>query len=509
MALAHKVYLVGAGPGDPGLITVRGAELLQHADVVLYDLLANKLLLRLMKPTAEAICVGKRANHHFQPQEEINQLLVKLWREGKTVVRLKGGDPFVFGRGGEEALTLARAGVPFEVVPGVTAGVAGLAYAGIPATFRGLAVSATMVTGHEDPTKENSELDWKKLAACGGTLVVYMGVSKLAAITNSLMEGGMPGDTPAALVRMATFPEQRVLSSTLSDIADEAKREGMKPPAIFCTGRVLNLRSELNWFEGLPLFGRRIVVTRPREQISQQAGALETLGAQVIEHPAIDIVPPDDYKEMDEAISRLSSFDFVFFTSINGVKHFFQRLYTLGHDARKLAGCRVGVIGPGTGKSLEPYGISPDFMPGRYTSAEFARALVDQFTEVKGKTALLPRADIAPDYLLKDLEKAGMTVKEIIAYRTVTASDEIDKLKDAFEGREIHAVTFASSSAAQSFIDSMGADFLKAHKGKSRFVSIGPVTTQTLSEAGFPPDAEAKEHTIPGLTEALMKTFAS
>jgi uroporphyrinogen III methyltransferase/synthase len=507
MTMAQKVYLVGAGPGDPGLITVKGAEALQHADAVVYDFLANEKLLRLAKADCETIYVGKQAGKHSMPQEKINALLVRLWKEGKTVVRLKGGDPFVFGRGGEEAQALVEAKVPFEVVPGITAGLAGLAYAGIPATHRGKSVSATLVTGHEDPTKEASDLDWKALAASGGTIIVYMGVRNLPMIAKSLIDGGLGADTPAALVRMATFPEQEVVASTLGRIEAEAKAAGIKPPALFCVGSVVELRQELNWFENLPLFGKRIVITRPREQSTQQRAALEGLGASVIEHAAIEILPPTSFAELDQAIEGIHGFDIVLFTSVNGVKHFFERLQSLGFDSRKLAGTFIGVIGPATGGALEAFGIQPDMKPDRFTTAALIPALQDRFKDLKGKQALLPRADIAPDLLCKELEELGVVVKEVTAYRTLAAGEDKQALIEAFEQGRIDAVTFASSSAAQSFIDSLGADALKAHKGNARFVSIGPVTSQTLRDAGFPPDAEAKEHTIPGLTEALMKIF--
>lgn len=503
----HKVYLVGAGPGDPGLITVKGFELLGRADVVVYDFLANEKLLNERREGAEALCVGKRAGQHSMAQEEINDLLVELWRQGKMVVRLKGGDPFVFGRGGEEALALADAKIPFEVVPGVTSGLAGLAYAGIPPTHRGLAVTATLATGHEDPSKTTSDLDLEALAKCGGTIVIYMGVRNLPIIVNGLMEGGLPPDTPAALVYKATFPEQKVVTSTVEKIEADALAAGIRPPALLVVGRVVDLRKQLDWFERLPLFGKRIVITRPREQSEKQRAELEALGAQVIEHPAINILPPASFEKLDEAIERLDRFDVIVFTSRNGVQFFFDRLFGKGLDMRSLAPCRIGVIGPGTGEWLEAFGIKPDVMPPRYTSSALVPALVEQFGDVKGMKVLLPRADIAPDLLLKDLEAAGMVPEPIVAYRTVPAGEETDRLKKLIDEHAIDAVTFASSSSATSFIESLGATFLKSSKGNMRFVSIGPVTTKTLDHLGFPPDIEAEEHTIQGLGEALLNLF--
>ncbi len=499
----HKVYLVGAGPGDPGLITVKGLALLKRADAVVYDFLANKQLLVHARESAEKVCAGKSAGRHTMPQDEINRLLVKLWREGKTVVRLKGGDPFVFGRGGEEALALSESGVPFEVVPGITAGLAGLAYAGIPPTHRGLAVSTTLVTGHEDPAKEGSHLDLEALAACKGTLVFYMGVRTLPATVKGLVKGGLPPGTPAALVYMASTPEQKVVSSTLDKIEAESKKAGIKPPALFVVGRVAELRPRLNWFEDLPLFGKRIVITRPREQSSRQRLSLEKLGAHVVDHASISILPPEDYSPLDRAIDNIEEYFFLIFTSHNGVRFFFERLRTLGHDARKLAKNRICVIGPGTGKALERHGLRADLMPGSYTSEELVPAIEQKWSCLNGKKALLPRADIAPDHILKKLVKAGVSAESVIAYRTVPASQDSEELKGMIKAGGIHAATFASSSAARSFVNMLGKGFLSESKGKMAFVSIGPVTTKTLNELGFPPDAQASEHTIEGLTSAV------
>ncbi|MFH2000596.1 MAG: uroporphyrinogen-III C-methyltransferase [Planctomycetota bacterium] len=506
--MTNKVYLVGAGPGDPGLITVKGAEALARADAVVYDFLANRALLALAKPGAETHFVGKQAGYHSLPQEEINALLIKLWRAGNTVVRLKGGDPFVFGRGGEEALELSGAGIPYEVIPGVTAGLAGLAYAGIPATHRGVSVSATLVTGHENPDKEVSDLDWKSLALPHGTLIVYMGVRNLPHITKELIAGGLDADTPAALVRMATFAEQQVIVSTVGRISEEAAAAKIRPPALLCVGKVVELREKLNWFESLPLFGRKIVITRPKEQCEQQRKALETLGAQVVEHPAIRIEPPDDFSELDASIRNLSGFDFIIFTSTNAVDQFMGRVATLGLDARALAGCCIGVVGPGTKRALETHGLRPDLMPERFTSAMLIPAMLQKFPDARGRKALLPRADIAPENLLVELNKVGILPTEVMAYRTRPAEGDAAVLQKAIEDHEIHGVTFASSSSVQNFVTTMGSDFLRRHREELVFVSIGPATTATIKELGFTPDAEAVEHTIPGMTRALLDLFA-
>jgi len=505
--MTHKVYLVGAGPGDPGLITVKGAEALGRADAVVYDFLANRALLALAKPGAETYFVGKQAGYHSLPQEEINALLVKLWKAGSNVVRLKGGDPFVFGRGGEEALELSKSKIPYEVIPGVTAGLSGLAYAGIPATHRGVSVSATLVTGHENPDKEMSDLDWKALALPHGTLIVYMGVKNLPHITRELMAGGLDADTPAALVRMATFAEQKVLVSTVGKISEEAAASGMRPPALLCVGKVVELRKKLNWFESLPLFGKKIVITRPREQCEKQRKALETLGAQVVEHPAIRIEPPEDFADLDASIRTLSDFDFVIFTSTNAVNRFMGRVNELGFDARALKGCCIGVVGPGTKLALEAHGLRPDLMPQRFTSAMLIPAILEKDRDAKGKKALLPRADIAPEKLIVELKAVGILPTEVKAYRTRPTDENSVALQKMICEGEIHGVTFASSSSAQNFITGVESDFLHKHRDRLFFVSIGPATTATLKELGFTPDAEAVEHTIPGMTRALLDLF--
>jgi uroporphyrinogen III methyltransferase/synthase len=494
------VFLVGAGPGDPGLITLRGLELLRTTDVVVYDALANPRLLREARSDAELVCVGKRGGCHTMKQEEINALLVAKAREGKTVCRLKGGDPFVFGRGGEEALALAEAGIAFEVVPGITAGIAAPAYAGIPVTHRGLASSVAFVTGHEDPSKETSAIAWDKLATGAGTLVVYMGVKRLAPIVDELVSHGLAPQTPAAVVQLGTMPGQRTATGTLADIARQA--EGLEAPAVLIVGSVVGLRERLQWFEKRPLFGRCVLVTRSQAQASELSGRLEALGAEVMETPAIRIEPPPSFGPLDAAIARLASYDWVVFTSVNGVDAFFSRLDASGRDARGVPG--VAAIGPATAECLRSHGIRADCQPVKFTGADLVAALT-AFGQLGGKRVLLPRAAGAPETVRKGLEEAGATVDEVEAYRTLLsrAVDE-EVAQRLLEGR-VDFVTFTSSSTVRGFAQALGRERLASVPGSVRFVSIGPVTSQTARELGLPIAAEAQEHTMPGLVRAVLK----
>lgn len=494
------VYLVGAGPGEPGLITVRGLEALRGADVVVYDALANPRLLREARGDAELVCVGKRGGRHTMKQEEINALLVAKAKEGRRVCRLKGGDPFVFGRGGEEALALAEAGVAFEVVPGVTAGVAAPAYAGIPVTHRGLAASVAFVTGHEDPTKEASGIDWDKLATGVGTLVFYMGVKNLASIVAHLVAGGLAAATPAAVVQWGTLPRQRTAAGTLGDIEERAA--GLEAPAILVVGKVVGLRERLGWFERRPLLGRRIVVTRARAQASGLCQALEGLGAEVLEMPTIRIEPPADWGPLDRAIAELDAFHWVLFTSVNGVDGFFGRLFLAGKDARALP--RVAAIGPATGERLTAHGIRPDCQPERYTGAELVAALAAR-ESLAGRRVLLPRAADVPETVRLGLEGAGAEVVEVDAYRTIVGGPADEEAAGRILAGEVDAVTFTSSSTVRGFAEALGPSRLPSLPASVRFVSIGPVTTRTARELGLAIAAEAEVHTIAGLVAAVVK----
>ncbi|MGD9031661.1 MAG: uroporphyrinogen-III C-methyltransferase, partial [Desulfobacteraceae bacterium] len=411
------VYLVGAGPGDPGLLTLKAKACLEEADAVIYDYLANEAFLDHADKKAEMIYVGKKGGEHTLSQEEINKLIVDKAQKGLTVVRLKGGDPFIFGRGGEEAEELVKAGVSFEVVPGVTSAIAVPAYAGIPLTHRDYTSTVAFITGHEDPRKETSSIAWDKLATSVGTLVFLMGVGNLPQIAKRLMAHGRSPDTPVALIQRGTVPEQKTVVGRLQDIAERAQSEGLKPPAIIVVGDIVNLREQLNWFENKPLFGKRIVVTRAREQASGFLAHLNALGAACIEFPTIQVVPPKSWDPLDRAVMRLERYQWLLFTSVNGVKYFFKRLEDLGLDMRELRDMKVGAIGPKTAEAVYKKGIRPDLVPEEYR----AEAVVEAFKkwDVKGVKILLPRAAKAREVLPVELVKLGANVDEIPAYETV------------------------------------------------------------------------------------------
>jgi uroporphyrinogen III methyltransferase/synthase len=485
------VYLVGAGPGDPGLLTRRGAELLARADVVVYDRLASPALLDLAPSGAERIDVGKAPGRAAMSQDDINCVLVERGRAGLEVVRLKGGDPFVFGRGGEEAEACIAAAVPFEVVPGITSAIAAPAYAGIPVTHRSVSTHVTIVTGHEDPTKGTTDVDWAALARAGGTLVILMGAGRLRDITKRLVDGGRDPATPVAAVRWGTRPEQHTVRSTLANIADA----GVEAPSAIVVGGVAGL--DFRWFEDRPLFGKRIVVTRAREQASELRTRLETLGAEVIELPSIAIEP------LDFALPDLGSYAWVIFTSVNGVEHFFDRgLAASGLDTRALGGVRVAAIGPGTADALSAVGIAPDLLPARFV----AESLLEAFPApaVAHARVLLPRAETARDVLPEGLRALGYEVDVLAVYRTVRAAPDDDDLSLVRSGA-VDAVTFTSSSTVQNFSDLVGG----FDREQPLVVSIGPVTSQTALDRGLRVDAEADPHTIDGLVDALLGRYAA
>ncbi|MEW6356240.1 MAG: uroporphyrinogen-III C-methyltransferase [Planctomycetota bacterium] len=493
------VYLVGAGPGDPGLITVRGMECLRTADVVIYDYLANPALLR-EAPNAEHIYVGKRGGAHVLEQPDINELLIAKAKKGKTVVRLKGGDPFVFGRGGEEALYLSEHGIPFEVVPGITAGVAAPAYAGIPVTHRGCTSSLGLLTGHEDPTKPESDLDWSAVAGMG-TLVFYMGVKNLPKVVDQLIKHGRPKDTPVALIQWGTTAKQRTIVGTLDDIVEKTK--DMEPPAVTVVGEVVALRERLNWFETRPLFGKRVVVTRSREQASELSAMLMALGAEVMELPTIKLVPPDDFGPMDRAIEDIASFDWIIFASVNGVNAFFERAFTLGKDIRDLAGPKICAIGPSTKATVEAYHVRVACQPAKYV----AESIVEEFRkmgDVTGKRILIPRTDVGRRLLMDELGKMGAEITEVTAYRTLPETLSPEARKDLLDNPP-DFVTFTSSSTVRNFVDCLGKEHLPTLSKACRFISIGPITSKAAQELGIEISAEAAESTIPQLVAAVVK----
>jgi uroporphyrinogen III methyltransferase/synthase len=481
------VHLVGAGPGDPGLLSARALELIAQADVIVYDRLIPPSALDGARSDAELIYAGKEGGGPAMPQEEIERLLIEHGSSGRDVVRLKGGDPFVFGRGGEEAFALRAAGIPFTIVPGVTAGVAATAYAGIPVTHRDAASAVAFLTGHEDPAKEESALDWQALAAFPGTLVVYMGVKQLPAITSRLIGAGRDPAEPAALVERGTLPDQRTARGTLSTIASVAAAEAIKAPAIAIFGAVAGLSEELSWLAPPPLLGVSVAVTRARAQSSGLAARLRGLGAGVVEAPAIKIVPiygpaPD-----------VRSYDLVCLTSPNGVGLLFDRLTDAGLDARAFGSARVAAIGPGTAAALAEHGITADVVPDRFV----AEGLVEALAEVPVRRALVARAAEARDVLPDALRERGAEVDVVALYETVAEPLDEDQLGAV--GRADY-ITFTSSSTVRFFVDGAG-DRLGAN---TRLVSIGPVTSSALRERGLEPDVEAERHDIDGVVEALV-----
>ncbi|HEX6809263.1 MAG TPA: uroporphyrinogen-III C-methyltransferase [Gemmatimonadaceae bacterium] len=495
------VSLVGAGPGDPGLITVRARALLAQADAVVYDALVNPRILQhgAVRSDAEMHDVGKRGGAPSARQDAINALLVRLAREGKRVVRLKGGDPFVFGRGSEEAQALATAGVPFEVVPGVTAGVAAPAYAGIPVTHRGVASAVTFVTGHEDPTKGDSDIDWASLARAGGTLVLYMGVKRLPDIVAALTAGGLSADTPAAVVEWGTWPRQRTVESTVAGIAQAASAAGIAAPSITIVGEVARLRGEIAWFDRRPLSGRRIIVTRARAQASELAARLTELGADVIEAPAIVIVPADP-APLRDALGRLESYEWVLFTSQNAVEIAWAALRDAGGDARRFAGVRVGVVGQATARALLEHGIAADLIPPRATAKDLGEAL-RQRPDVRGARVLFIKADGAADALPAALHEVGATVDEDVVYRTVADASGARAARDALAANGVDAITFTSASTVRYFLDAVGsADAL----GRARVITIGPITSDAAHSFGLTVHAEATAANITAIVAAVM-----
>jgi len=500
---SRKVYLVGAGPGDPGLITAKGLECLRKADVVIYDRLVDDSLLEETRSEAERIYVGKGCGCYAMEQKEINLLIVSKAREGKTVVRLKGGDPFVLGRGGEEAEVLAANRISFEVVPGVSSAYAVPAYAGIPVTHRRLASSFTVITGHEDPEKGKSSIVWDKISTGSDTLVFLMGMANLAQIVNQLIQNGRPSSTPVAVISQGTSPKQRALVGTLGDIVSRAPKEGFEPPAVIVVGEVVRLREQLRWFDNLPLFGKRILVTRTEHQANELSRLLLERGAVPIQMPVIRISPPQTWKELDRAIRNLRNCDWIILTSVNAVEIFWKRLYALSLDARHLAGTRIGVIGSATARAIEQKGICPDYLPKIYTSQGFLAGLSRK--DVTGCKVLLPRADIAGNELTDGLTKLGAEVYEVTAYKTITSTKGTSQGKEMLLKGEIDVVIFTSASTVHSLLAILGQrwDVIK----QAKLACIGPSTTAALAEKGLKADIIAMEYTVPGLLEAIEEYF--
>ena len=496
------VYLVGAGPGDLGLVTLRAKECIEQADAIVYDHLANPEMLTWARDEAEIIDAGKRAGEHTLTQQEINALLIEKAREAKQVVRLKGGDPFVFGRGAEEAKAIVYAGIDFEIVPGITSAIAGPAYAGIPVTYRAENSHVTFFTGHEDPSKEKSAIDYAALARLGGTQVMLMGVERIESIAREMIKHGAREDLPVALVRWATTGRQETLTGTLKDIGQRVVDLGFEAPAVAVFGEVVALRQSLNWYEKRPLSGKRIVVTRTRRQASALSDRLRALGADVIELPTIRIEPPSDLRAFAELVQDSHRYDWIVFTSPNGVTAFFELFFKLYDDAREIGGAKIAAIGPATAQRVRDFHLHVDLQPEEFV----AEAVVREFQKqggVENLRILLARAEKARDVLPKQLSKLGAIVDEAFAYRTVaeTRDDTGARRRLLEEGADL--ITFTSSSTVENFL-ALGLPWPK----RMQIASIGPITSKTARDRGLKVTIEAQRHDIEGLTDAIRRFYS-
>jgi len=508
--MTHKtgtVYLIGAGPGDPGLLTIKAKECIEHADVVVYDYLASPFLLNYAGKDAQIIYVGKKGGDHTLTQDKINLLLVEKAQQGLNVARLKGGDPFVFGRGGEEAQMLLSHGVPYEVIPGVTSAIAAPAYAGIPVTHRDHTSFVSFITGHEDPTKKDTSMQWDVYAKSNATLVFLMGVKNLENIVKNLIKHGKPSDTPIALVRWGTTARQQTVTGTLDTIVERVKAANLKSPAVIIIGHVVSLRDELAWFDKRPLFGKKIVITRARAQASGLVSTLSKLGAQCIEIPTIQIIPPEDIGPLKKSIENIHHYDWLIFTSVNGVNFFFETLFDMGKDVRILGHLKFACIGPVTKERLKDFGIVSDILPETYR----AESVIDAFSSIniKNKKVLLPRAKKARTILPEELIKMGARVDEIAAYETRLNAERKEELISLLENNGIDAITFTSSSTVSNFISLLESKDTKKLLKDVAIASIGPVTSDTAKSLDIEPDIEAKDYTIQGLVDSLLTYYES
>lgn len=508
-AVTGKVFLVGAGPGDARLITIKGMDCIEKGDVVVYDRLANPSLLKRMKHGAEKVYVGKRPDRHTMKQSEINQLLVDLALSGKVVVRLKGGDPTIFGRVGEEAELLRKHGIPYEIVPGITAAISVPAYAGIPVTHRDLASSMSIITGHESPDKLDVSINWEKVTNATGTLVFMMGVAKIGYISKQLITYGRSPETPVALVRWGTRAEQDTITGTLEDIEEKVREANFQPPAVIVVGEVVNQREQLKWAESMPLFGKRILVTRARSQASELVNRIEDLGGEPYEFPVIETVIPTDEERLLQsktALDRLAEYDWVFFTSVNGVEYFFKHLERLGKDIRSLHKARIAAVGPATKEALRLRGIVAEELPGSYQAEGMFEAYGDEM--MAGQQVLLPKGNLARTWLPQVLREKGLSVTEAVMYETVPIGEEDDELLNLIEEGGIHAVTFTSSSTVTNLMEALKrlgiTDPAQALSG-AEIACIGPITARTAQEAGLNVSLLAEEATIDSLVESLCQ----
>ena len=502
MSKNGTVYLVGAGPGDLGLVTLRAKECIENADVIVYDHLANPEMLSWAREDTEIVYAGKEAGKPQLSQQEINRLLIEKAREAKQVVRLKGGDPFVFGRGAEEAQTIVDAGIPFEIVPGITSAIAGPAYAGIPLTHRAHNSHVTFFTGHEDPAKPESTIDYGALAKIGGTQVMLMGVERLGAVTSEMLKQGVRSDLPVALVRSATTGRQETLTGTLADIAQKAVANNFKAPAVAVFGEVVALRDGLNWYEKRPLLGKKIVVTRTRKQASVLSNKLRALGAQVIELPTIRIEPPGNLREFAELVQEAHIYDWIVFTSANGVEAFFDIFFKLYDDAREIGGARIAAIGPATAQRVKDFHLHVDLQPDEFVAEGVVREFKQQGT-IENLRILLVRAEKARDILPRELSAMGAIVDEGFAYRTVPETRDRSGARRQLAHDGADLITFTSSSTVENFL-ALGLPWPKG----MQVASIGPITSKTIRDHGLKVNIEARRHDIDGLVDAIRDSLA-
>ena len=497
----EMVYLVGAGPGDTDLLTIKAKKILSAAEVIIYDKLANEKILSYAPESCEKIFVGKSAGNHTLKQAEINKLLAEKSVGKKIVVRLKGGDPFVFGRGGEESIYLRERNIDFEIIPGITSAIAVPAYAGIPVTHRGIAVSFAVITGHEDPNKIESGIDWKKISTGADTLIFLMGMANLSKITAKLIEHGRNKNTPAAIIRNGTKFSQEVLITTVENAAADVIKNNFKPPAIFIVGDVVNLRDKINWFDKKILFGKKILVTRARNQASALTEKLSELGAEVLEFPTIKISEPtDNFESLDLAIKNLRSFDWIIFTSANGVEKFFERLEKFNLDARIFYNIKIAAIGSATADKLKNFGIRADLIPVEFR----AESLIDSLKNiVADKNILIARAEVARDILPSELKNFGANVTVAAAYKTIPTAENSKIITEKILAGEIDLITFTSSSTVENFVQAVGENILH----KTKLAAIGTITADTIKKFGATADIIADKFTIAGLVESIKKFY--
>jgi len=502
-----KVYIVGAGPGDIGLFTVKGLKCLQRAEVVVYDFHLNAQVLNYINHDAELIYAGKRGGHHTMTQDEINATLVTKAKEGKIICRLKGGDPFVFGRGGEEAEILAREGIAFEIVPGISSAVAAPAYAGIPLTHRTYSSSLAIVPGYEDVTKKESSIDWSRLATGVGTIVFLMAVKNITQVCRKLIENGRAADTPVAVIRWGTRADQTTLTGDLSTIADIVRENEIKPPAVMVVGDVVRLRDTLKWYEGKPLFGHRVLVTREH---SLGFEPLAELGAELIEFHTVQIVPPESWDELDRAIENIHTYDWLILTSGNGVKYFFRRLFEKNVDIRELKGVKICAIGSKTASMINSFGITVDLVPEKFKAEGLVRSFEEQYREtgLKGVRFLLPRAEVAREVFPERIRELGGEIDVPPAYRAVKPKTHGRRLKRFLKEGKITVATFTSAATFNNYIEMMGEDALSLLKDVAIAV-IGPVTAQAIEKAGLKVSIMPEEATIEAMVQEIITWAAT